>query len=396
MAAPPTYAAYRDALKGRLLPAAFVDLDGFDANVAAIARRAGSKPVRVATKSVRCVALLRRILAASDAYRGLMAYHPLEAIHLAASGFDDVLIAYPFWHPDLVERLMDSIAEGRAITAMVDSEAHVAHLGAIAASRGLELPLCLDLDMSSHYPGLHFGVRRSGITTPEQALALAERIRQTAGVRLDGLMGYEAQIAGLPDAGSGPKSAAIRVLKARSRREVGDRRQRVVHALAGAGHALRFVNGGGTGSMESTAAEEVVTEIAAGSGFFAPTLFDGYTGFKHLPAAAYAIEITRRPAPGLYTCSGGGYPASGAVDKNKAPSVYLPEGATLLEQEGAGEVQTPVAYAGPETLNLGDPILMRHAKAGELCERFNTLLLIQSGQVVDEVRTYRGEGHAYM
>jgi D-serine deaminase-like pyridoxal phosphate-dependent protein len=391
-----TYGTYRDALKGRLLPAAFVDLDAFDANVAAIARRAGSKPVRVATKSVRCVALLKRILGASDAYRGLMAYHPLEAVHLAESGFDDVLIAYPFWHPNLVERVMDAIAEGRRITAMVDSAEHVAHLAAIAASRGLVLPLCLDLDMSSSFPGLHFGVRRSGLTTPEQALALAERIVETPGVRLDGLMGYEAQIAGLPDAGAGPRRLAIRVLKSRSQREVSDRRRRVVQALTAAGHPLRFVNGGGTGSMETTAAEDVVTEIAAGSGFFAPTLFDGYTGFKHLPAAGYAIEITRRPAPGVYTCSGGGYPASGAIEKSKAPMVFLPEGATLLEQEGAGEVQTPVAYTGPEPLSLGDPILMRHAKAGELCERFNTLLLIQAGEVVDEVLTYRGAGHAYL
>jgi D-serine deaminase-like pyridoxal phosphate-dependent protein len=40
----------------------------------------------------------------------------------------------------------------------------------------------------------------------------------------------------------------------------------------------------------------------------------------------------------------------------------------------------------------GDPILFRHAKAGELAERFRTLHLIAGGRVLDEVPTYRGQG----
>jgi D-serine deaminase-like pyridoxal phosphate-dependent protein len=390
------YGVLREALRGRTLPCAIVDLDALDANARAIAQRAAGKPVRVATKSVRCLSLLGRIQATSPAYRGLMAYHPLEAVYLAEQGFDDVLIAYPFWHADHVERVCDAVAQGKTITAMVDAAAHVQHLGAIAASRGLVLPLCIDLDMSTSFPGLHFGVRRSGLTTPDQVLGLARVIAETRGVKLDGLMGYEAQIAGVPDAGQGAKSAVVRVLKGRSLGEVADRRSKVVKALQAAGYALRFVNGGGTGSMETTAAEEVVTEVAAGSGFYAPTLFDGYAGFRHEPAAFYAVEITRLPAPGIYTCLGGGYPASGAMDESRSPSVFLPEGASLLPLEGAGEVQTPVQYQGPETLGYGDPIFMRHAKAGELCERFNTLLLVSGGQVVDEVPTYRGQGHCFL
>lgn len=390
------YGVLREALRGRALPCAIVDLDALDANATAIAQRAAGKPVRVATKSVRCVPLLERILASNPTYRGLMAYHPLEAVYLAEQGFDDVLIAYPFWNADHVERVCDAVENGKAITAMVDAAAQVRHLGAIAASRGLVLPLCIDLDMSTAFPGLHFGVRRSGLTTPDQVLELARVIAETHGVKLDGLMGYEAQIAGVPDAGQGAKSAVVRVLKGRSLGEVADRRARAVKALQAAGYALRFVNGGGTGSMETTAAEEVVTEVAAGSGFFAPTLFDGYAGFKHAPAAFYAVEITRKPAPGIYTCLGGGYPASGAMDASRSPSVFLPEGAGLLPLEGAGEVQTPIQYQGPETLNYGDPVFMRHAKAGELCERFNTLLLVSGGQVVDEVPTYRGQGHCFL
>ena len=43
-------------------------------------------------------------------------------------------------------------------------------------------------------------------------------------------------------------------------------------------------------------------------------------------------------------------------------------------------------------LRIGDSVYMRHAKAGELCERFDSLYLVQGGEIVDEVPTYRGEG----
>jgi D-serine deaminase-like pyridoxal phosphate-dependent protein len=243
-----------------------------------------------------------------------------------------------------------------------------------------------------------FGVWRSPVRTPAQAVALAERVGDAEHLALDGLMGYEAQIAGLPDhaPGQGSQGPVIRRLKRGSRRRVARRRATVIQALARAGHRLRFVNGGGTGSLETTAAERAVTEVTAGSGFYSPTLFDHYDDFRHLPAAGFAIEIVRRPAAGVYTCLGGGYVASGAPGPDKVPSPYLPEGASLVATEAAGEVQTPIRYRGPEKLALGDPILMRHAKAGELCERFNHLVVIADGRVDDEWATYRGEGHDFL
>jgi D-serine deaminase-like pyridoxal phosphate-dependent protein len=162
--------------------------------------------------------------------------------------------------------------------------------------------------------------------------------------------------------------------------------------LAAAGLTLRFVNGGGTGSLHTTSRETAVTEVTAGSAFFAPLLFDHYHDFRFQPAAGYAIQIVRQPKPGLYTCLGGGYPASGQTGPDKSPQPYLPVGARLDGNEGAGEVQTPIHYTGPEKLALGDPIFMRHAKAGELCERFNTLLLLRNGRLHEEVTTYRGDG----
>ena len=386
------YAAYQAAFAGRALPLAFVDLRAFDANVARTAVRAAGKPVRIATKSLRVPALIRRVLAANPVYRGLMAYHPAEAVWLAQQGFTDILLGYPCVADAQIEALLAAVRDGATITAMVDLPEHVERLGQAATRMGTVLPVCLDVDMSSRFAGLHFGVRRSAITTPVQALALYRQIESYAGLRLEGVMGYEAQIAGVPDAvpGQGPKNAALRALKAASAGEVAQRRAEVVQALRAAGAPLRFVNGGGTGSFETTGREDAVTELAAGSAFYAPALFDGYKAFSYEPAAGYAIEVTRKPAPGIYTCAGGGYVASGEVGLAKQPVVWLPAGAQLLPLEGAGEVQTPVRYDG--ALALGDPVILRHAKAGELMERARTVLLVEGDQVVDEVPTYRGEG----
>ena len=69
-----------------------------------------------------------------------------------------------------------------------------------------------------------------------------------------------------------------------------------------------------------------------------------------------------------------------------------PAGLAMLGSEGAGEVQTPLRGTAAGRLRLGDRVWFRHAKAGELCERFNRLYLVSAGRIVDEVPTYRGEG----
>ena len=394
------YAYYCKVFRDVPRPLAFVDLDYFDENVRQIQQRANGKKIRVASKSVRCTALLRRILAAAAQYQGIMAFHPAEAVFLSQQGFDDILIAYPFWGDSYAEALAAEVQRGKRIYAMVDSQEQVQHLNAAAARLGTVLPLCLDIDLSSDFFGLHFGVFRSGVDQPEQAQRIAEFIASQPNVRLEGVMGYEAQIAGVQDhvAGETLTNSLVPLLKRRSIPELRQRRAAILQAITqtpGSG-PLRLVNGGGTGSLESTSQEAGVTEVTAGSGFYSPTLFDGYSNFKHLPAAAFAIDIVRRPRPDLYTCLGGGYIASGSAGKSKLPTPYLPSGAHLIDNEGAGEVQTPVVYRGEQALAIGDPIFFRHAKAGELCERFTHLHLVTDGQIIESVPTYRGQGMCFI
>jgi D-serine deaminase-like pyridoxal phosphate-dependent protein len=327
-----------------------------------------------------------------------MCYSPAEAAWLASLGFDDLLVAYPSVEPGDLRAVAGQLRAGRTIALMVDSAVQVQRIAALARAEGVVQPLAIDLDMSSDFPGLRFGVFRSPVDGPAAAVALATEIARHPSLRLDGLMGYESQIAGLMDEvpGQRAKNAVIRLLKRRSIPEITERRRATVAALAAAGHALRFVNGGGTGSVESTRADDSVTELAAGSGLYMPTLFDHYRAFRGRPAAGFALAVTRAPASGVVTCAGGGYPASGPGGADRMPRPWLPAGCTLVATEGAGEVQTPVRVPAGVALAPGDPLLFRHAKAGELCERFNELLLIEGGAVVDKVATYRGDGKCFL
>jgi D-serine deaminase-like pyridoxal phosphate-dependent protein len=228
-------------------------------------------------------------------------------------------------------------------------------------------------------------------------VALARAIVGRRGFALVGLMAYEAQIAGVGDAPRGKplRAAALRTMQRRSADELRTRRAEIVRAVTTLAR-LEFVNGGGTGSIETTAREESVSEVTAGSGLYAPALFDSYRAFKLRPAAMFALPVVRKPRRGIATVLGGGYLASGPADSARLPQPYLPEGLCLDAQEGAGEVQTPLRGRAADDLRVGDRVYFRHAKAGELCERFERLYLIEGDAIVDEVPTYRGEGRRFL
>jgi D-serine deaminase-like pyridoxal phosphate-dependent protein len=380
-------------------PFAVLDVAAFDANATDLARRAGGLPIRVASKSLRCRWALDRALA-DAATRGVMCFTLPEALWLAGLGYDDLLVAYPTVDRGAFARLVADDATARRITVMVDDTDQLDVVDAVAPPRTRPaVRVCLDLDASLRLLDgrVHLGVRRSPVHSPAAARRLAEAVVGRPGFELDGLMAYEAQIAGVGDdpAGQPWKAPAIRALQRRSAAELAERRAAAVAAVRELAD-LRFVNGGGTGSIETTTREEAVTEVTAGSGYYGPGLFDDYTAFLPEPAALFALPVVRRPAPGTVTLLGGGYLASGPGDAARLPRPYLPAGLTLIGTEGAGEVQTPVTGGAADRLDIGDRVWLRHAKAGELCERFDALHLIDGDDVVDLAPTYRGEGRTFL
>src|SRR4051812_31240337 len=364
-------------------PFALLDLDAFWANAEDMVRRAAGKPIRLASKSLRCRALQERTLA-REGFRGTLAFTLPEALWLASEGFDDLVVAYPTVDRAALRELAESEARER-ISVMVDSTEHLDFI-ARAVGEGRP-PVRVSIDVDAGWAPLggrvRIGAKRSPLRTPEEGAGLAREILARPAVELDGLMAYEAQIAGVGDRPPGKPlmGLALRAVQALSARELAERRAAVVAAVQAVA-PLRFVNGGGTGSLHTTSREPAVTEIAAGSGLYGPTLFDAYRAFAPRPAALFALPVVRKPADSVATALGGGYLASGAGNATRLPRPHLPPGLRLDDQEGAGEVQTPLLGPAARDLRIGDRVYFRHAKAGELCERFDRLYAVSGDEVV--------------
>ncbi|MGH2988545.1 MAG: amino acid deaminase/aldolase [Solirubrobacterales bacterium] len=393
------YARYESIFESVTAPFAFVDLDAMWANAADLRRMAAGVPIRVASKSVRCRALLRRILERDPGFRGLLTFTLPETLWLAGEGFENLVLAYPTADREALTELArltgDDPAGAPAV--MVDSAAHLDLIESAAGDAPVRV--CIELDVGWWALGgrIKVGPKRSPVRTPEATAALAREIAARRGMRLVGLTAYEGHIAGVGDdaPSSRVRNIAIRVMQRLSAREIRSRRAAVVDAVSRV-TPLELVNGGGTGSLRATASEPAVTEVTAGSGFYDPVLFDHYRALELRPAAAFAMPVVRKPSGSIATVLGGGYLASGAATKDRLPQPYLPRGLRLDPLEGAGEVQTPVLGEAAGRLAVGDRVYFRHAKAGELCERFASLYLIERGEIADEVPTYRGEGNCFL
>ena len=384
----PAPVAARLSAATRALPApvAVVDLDAFDANASTLVGRSHGLPIRIATKSLRSRPLIERALG-RDGFAGLMCYAVREALWWARTGHTDLMVAYPSVDVPALTELAADPALTAAVAVMVDSIEHVDFIARhVEGHEGLRV--AVDVDASLRVGPAHLGVRRSPTRTPQQVEAVIRRA-QERGLVVAGLMFYDAQIAGLPDS-----SPAVKQVKARSHRELLTRRAEIVSA-ARALADLDFVNGGGTGSLHVTGLDPSLTELAAGSGLYAPTLFDGYDGLVLEPAAFFGTPVVRRPAAGIVTAYGGGYIASGPPGWSRVPTPLEEQGLELVRTEGAGEVQTPLKGAAADTLALGDRIWFRHAKAGELAERFTEFVLVAGDEVVGRAATYRGEGQCF-
>lgn len=395
-----TYDRYARAIDGVPLPAALVDLRAFDQNLARLLApvRGAGKTLRIASKSVRVPALLRRALAAPGV-RGVMTYAAKETLALAEDGFEDLLLAYPTVQRSDCDALV-AASRRTAVSVVCDAPEQLAALSAAAGAAGVTARVILEVDLAYRPLGerLHLGVRRSPLRTAADLVALADRVAATPHLRFAGVMGYEAHIAGLGDsfAGQWASSAARRAMKVQAQKAVERTRGEIAEALRVRGHVVEVYNGGGSGSVEWTSREPWITEVTAGSGLLDSHLFDHYRDIRFEPAAFFALQVVRRPKPGMVTCLGGGFVASGQAGPDRLPLPALPEGCALLPLEGAGEVQTPIVLPEGADVALGAPVFFRHAKAGELAEHFGEYHLVDGDRIVERVPTYRGRGWCFL
>jgi D-threonine aldolase len=231
-----------DVPAGFSTPALVVDLDIFEANVAAMeALLSGSgKTVRPHVKTHRTPELARRQLGGSAV--GITCATVGEAEAMVEAGFDDVLIANEVVEPGKIARLA-SLARRARIAVAVDDPGPAAALSAEAARMGVAVEVLIDVDILLH---------RAGVASPEEAVALARVVAQSPGLRLRGVMGYEGRLR-LGDEDRAGRIAGAYALMAE-----------VVDALRSAGFAVEVVSGAGTSTLREALADSTITEIQAG------------------------------------------------------------------------------------------------------------------------------------
>jgi len=400
-----SYEDFRAALKGRRLPACMVNIDALDENLRVFFEGVGGtgKTIRVATKSVRCPWVLDHIksLDKDGLLKGYMCFTPEEADFLYSQGYDDFLVAYPSLQNSDLDIMTRMTRDGADVKFVVDSEEHLDIIGDAGAKADTTVKVIVELDVALEKLSgkLYFGVRRSPVRRGRDVVRLVRYAEKKGGVKVVGVMAYEAQVAGLND--HSPYTRVMnplkRWIKKASIPEVLEQRAEVWRTVEREGIEFELVNGGGSGSIYTTSADPAVTEATIGSGLYTSHLFRYYKHIPWAPSAFFAIQAVRKPKPGMITCQGGGYIASGAAGYDRLPMPYSPEGLKMLGFEGAGEVQTPLLVPPncPE-IKLGDPIIWQHAKAGEVMERFNEVLVISEGKVIDNVPTYRGLGKSFL
>ncbi len=377
-------------------PIAVVDLDAFDANAVDLARRAAGKPIRIASKSLRVPALIERALG-QPGFKGVLCYTLAEALVLHDLGVsDDIVVAYPSVDRAALLDLVVSPSYASTITVMIDDVAHLDAIDSVRTSKAVQIRVALDIDAGLRLGNQHVGPKRSPLYDTSSISALARMVAARDGFRLVGVMTYEGQIAGVPDdvPNRRAKSLVVRRLKQASVAQLEVRRREIADVLAEITE-LEFWNAGGSGSVATSSADPVVTEVAAGSGLLVPGLFDHYQSFTPRPAAFFGLRVSRKPTPAMVTVHGGGLIASGPTGADRVPVPWAPPGLHLTGLEGAGEVQTPMTGQPAAMLGIGDLVWFRHAKSGELFEHVNTAHLIGGDTILDGVPTYRGLGHAF-
>jgi D-serine deaminase-like pyridoxal phosphate-dependent protein len=377
-------------------PVLVVDLDAFDANGTDLVRRAAGKPVRVASKSLRVPALLSRALS-RPGFAGVLSYSLREALWLHEQGIcDDIVMGYPTVDRPALAALAADEQAARVVTLMVDDPAHLDLIEEVRPPDGAPVRVAIDIDAGLRLGRAHVGPKRSPLYDVPDVLTLAREVVARPGMGLVGVMTYEGQVAGVPDdvPRRRARSAAVRRMQTASVRQLDQRRQEIAAGLSGL-PGPRFWNAGGSGSVETSTQDPVVTEVSAGSGLLAPHLFDQYRSFEPRPAAFFGLPVVRRPGPRTVTVAGGGLIASGPTGKDRSPLPWAPPGLHLTGLEGAGEVQTPLVGPAAGSLEIGDLVWFRHAKSGEPAEHAQEVHLLSGDRIVDTVPTYRGTGNAW-
>ncbi|MGH2866719.1 MAG: alanine racemase [Solirubrobacteraceae bacterium] len=226
-------------------PALVLDLPAARRNLARMVTELEGLPaaLRPHIKVHKCAELARLQVEAGAV--GICTATAWEAVAMVDAGIDDVTVANQVVGRESLDALARAGAQARVCVA-VDSMDNLADVAAAARRHDVELGVLIEVDV---------GMDRCGTRSPQQALSLAELAVMLAGVRLDGVMGYEGQCTGELDPAR----------RAEMQREALATLSATVGYLREAGHPCEVVSAGGTCTASLTAADPIVTELQAGT-----------------------------------------------------------------------------------------------------------------------------------
>ena len=161
-----------------------------------------------------------------------------------AAATDDLLMAYPAINPNRAVDLA-RLAASRVIRVAIDSITALETLARAAAGAGTELGVLVDLDIGHH---------RTGVQSANEALALAQEIDRTPGLRFDGLLFYPGHLSHGSDAGS------IEGL-----RTIDHRVTETLDLLKRHGIEAKIVSGGSTPTASNSHLIHLMTEFRPGT-----------------------------------------------------------------------------------------------------------------------------------
>ncbi|MDH5581565.1 MAG: alanine racemase, partial [Bdellovibrionales bacterium] len=182
------YKRYVDILKDQRLPALILDKDNLNKNINDIALRADRLKIRIASKSVRCLTLLKYVLESSSKYQGILCFSAEEAVFLSQNGLDDLVIAYPTSQLKALDAVAEEVKKGKKIYPMVDCAEHLKILKQVAQKHNTTLSYCLEIDMSMKLPAIHFGVMRSPVRNLKDVESILKEDAKYPEIQLKGVM----------------------------------------------------------------------------------------------------------------------------------------------------------------------------------------------------------------
>ena len=336
-------------------PCLTVDLDAFEDNVALCMRRLAGVRVRPHLKTAKSPQVAELLLEAGAA--GICVAKLSEAEVMIAGGIDDVLITTELVGPMKVRRLAQlAIRWPQArIRVVVDSWEGA---GALDAALPHALETLIDVNV---------GQDRCGVS-PEDASALADRIRGLERLELVGVQGYEGNLQHVRD------PAERRALCDASMRRL----ELAVGDLRASGHAIDVVSTGGTGTAEFCAAHDVVTEVQPGSFVFMDADYSDTGGVPYRSALTAIATVISRPAPDRAVIDAGLKTLSN--DSGPARLLDAP-GWSYVHAGDEHGVLTPMDAPERRDLRVGDRVTLQPSHIDTTVNLHDALYAHRAGQI---------------